>query len=138
MPSESTHPVNAAYFKLAFTTALKLKLLGADLLIREPPAKALFMLPDRRPGMKQHDRDRRRAVRTGRDSGVGQPVGGPGLGAVHAGLWRAGRDAPASQIHGLKQLVEQRPGRVAGDRRAPVCLMQVSEVDAVQPLLIVV
>jgi hypothetical protein len=46
MPSESTHPVNAAYFKLAFTTALKLKLLGADLLIREPPAAGdVHLLP---------------------------------------------------------------------------------------------
>jgi hypothetical protein len=107
MPSESTDPVSAAFFGLAFTAALHPKLLGADLLIIENRLpKALFMLPDRRPGMKQHDRDRRRAVRAGRDSGVGQPVGGPGLGAVHAGLWRAGRDAPASQIHGLKQLVQ--------------------------------
>ena len=32
---------------------------------------------------------------------------------------------------------EQRPARVAGGRRAPVCLIQFSEVDAVQPLLIV-
>ena len=29
MPSESTHPVNAAFFGLAFIAELKLKLLGA-------------------------------------------------------------------------------------------------------------
>jgi hypothetical protein len=64
MPSESTDPVSAAFFGLAFTAALHPKLLGADLLIIENRLpKALFMLPDRRPGMKQHDRDRRRAVR---------------------------------------------------------------------------
>ena len=44
MPSESTDPVNAAYFGLAFTAALHPKLLGADLLIienRRP--KAMFI-----------------------------------------------------------------------------------------------
>jgi hypothetical protein len=35
MPSESTDPVNAAFFGLAFTAALNPKLLGADLLIIE-------------------------------------------------------------------------------------------------------
>ena len=39
-------------------------------------------------------------------SGVGQPIGGPGFGAVPAGLWRAGRDARAGYILGLKQLVQ--------------------------------
>jgi hypothetical protein len=34
MPSESTDPVNAAFFGLAFTAALNPMLLGADLLIR--------------------------------------------------------------------------------------------------------
>ena len=35
MPSESTHPVNAAFFGLALTAALNPKPLGADLLIIE-------------------------------------------------------------------------------------------------------
>jgi hypothetical protein len=39
MPSESTDPVSAAFFGLAFTAALHPKLLGANLLIREPPAE---------------------------------------------------------------------------------------------------
>ena len=33
MPSESTHPVNAAFFGLAFIAELKLKLLGAEAIV---------------------------------------------------------------------------------------------------------
>ena len=67
MPRESTDPANAAYFGLAFTAALHPKLLGADLLIARTAAEAdVHLLPGRRSGMKQHDRDRRRAVRAGR------------------------------------------------------------------------
>ena len=46
---------------------------------------------------------------------------------------RPGQLHPRAQAAGP----EQRPGRVAGGRRAPVCLIQFSEVDAVQPLPIV-
>jgi hypothetical protein len=47
VPNESTHPVKAAFFGLAFTPALKLKLLGADLLIiesRRPQAMFICFL----------------------------------------------------------------------------------------------
>ena len=44
MPSESTDPVSAAFFGLAFTAALHPKVLGADLLIIENRLpKALFI-----------------------------------------------------------------------------------------------
>jgi hypothetical protein len=33
MPSESTHPVNAAFFGVAFIAELKLKLLGAEAIV---------------------------------------------------------------------------------------------------------
>jgi hypothetical protein len=33
IPSESTHPVNAAFFGLAFIAELKLKLLGAEAIV---------------------------------------------------------------------------------------------------------
>lgn len=50
VPNESTDPVNAAFFGLAFTAALNPKLLGADQLIREPPAAGeVHLLPGDNP-----------------------------------------------------------------------------------------
>ena len=45
MPRESTHPVNAAFLGLAFTAALRLKLLGANLLIMENGIDRFHRLP---------------------------------------------------------------------------------------------